>query len=489
MIRNGKDIANGTVVSTQVCVIGSGPAGITLAWHLQKAGLKVTLIEGSRDYRWSGLEDSWEDKKKLYGGVADGLFKSNEPGFLIQPYDGQKGRAWERERIYGGTSAHWAGQTRPLDPITFEERPGFPSWPISRQDLDPYYVKAATFCELYGHDFGAEYWASVLDADVPPLGGVDTEMYQFIDANYRNFAVRKFDGITIGESGADVILNASLLDIDHTGGVVTSVHVASMDGDQSSPKKATEFTIKADAFVLACGAVANARQLLLSNAGNEHGQVGCYFTCHPIPRDNLITIEKDYLTERQLRLMRGETPGGARWTDPNGIITVEARLSPSAEQQRKLGIGGCWFSWETSGFYFEMAPNSDSQVTLADTTDPVFGQKQTCITWALSSLDEANYNKSTQLFQTAVANMGGRVSVAPWDESQWFINGHHIGTTRMSADPTKGVVDANLKVHSLRNLWVAGSSVYASAGISNPTFTIVTLSIRLAEHLTGTLGK
>jgi choline dehydrogenase-like flavoprotein len=59
----------------------------------------------------------------------------------------------------------------------------------------------------------------------------------------------------------------------------------------------------------------------------------------------------------------------------------------------------------------------------------------------------------------------------------------------MSSDPTKGVVDANLKVHSLDNLYVAGSSVFATAGISNPTFTIITLSIRLAEHLSKTLGS
>ena len=82
MIRNGKDIANGTVISTQVCVIGSGPAGITAAWHLQAAGLKVTLIEGSRDFQ-GNLPASWPDKKLLYNGTADGLFATNEPNFLI----------------------------------------------------------------------------------------------------------------------------------------------------------------------------------------------------------------------------------------------------------------------------------------------------------------------------------------------------------------------------------------------------------------------
>ncbi|HEY6660860.1 MAG TPA: GMC family oxidoreductase [Pyrinomonadaceae bacterium] len=75
-----------------------------------------------------------------------------------------------------------------------------------------------------------------------------------------------------------------------------------------------------------------------------------------------------------------------------------------------------------------------------------------------------------------------------WDESEWIVNGHHIGTTRMHNDPKQGVVDANLKVHSLKNLYVAGASVFPSAGISNPTFTIIMFSIRLADHLTKLLA-
>src|SRR5262249_39843090 len=160
--------------------------------HLQKAGLKVTLIEGSRDVG-NVLRASWADKVLLYDGVADGLFATNESDFLILPYRGHTSPAWERERIFGGTSAHWGGQSRPLDPITFRKRPGFPGWPISREDLDRYYAQAAAFCKLHSDDFSAKYWANVLQADVPQLAGFDAEMYQFIGGNYLNFATRSFD--------------------------------------------------------------------------------------------------------------------------------------------------------------------------------------------------------------------------------------------------------------------------------------------------------
>jgi choline dehydrogenase-like flavoprotein len=488
MIRNGKDIGNGTVISKQVCVIGSGPAGVTAAWHLQKAGLTVVLIEGSRDFIGKPLEDSWPDKVKLYNGTADGLFKDNniEPEFLVLPYARQQSPS-ERERVYGGTSAHWGGQSRPLDPVDFEARPGFPGWPITRADLEPYYVKAAAFCNLYP-DFSAEYWARVLNAEVPHLDGFDASMYQFMGGDL-NFSSRKFDGTNaIGDTSVEVILNASLLEIVHAQGSVRSLTVASMN-DQS--QKATQFTIQAEIFVLACGAVANARQLLLSNAGNEHDQVGRYFMCHPLSQRVYVSGYK-FLTPAEMRLMNGQGLAGSRENplrDPN-INGVQGRFQPTAGKQKELGIGGCWF-WSQSGqYYFEMAPNPESRVRLADTRDPVFDQPQTHITWLLSDRDPETFKQTCALFNSAVTARGGFTSLPDWEtvKEALVVNGHHIGTTRMSSDPAKGVVDANQKVHSLDNLYVAGSSVFASAGVSNPTFTIVTLSIRLAEHLARNLA-
>src|SRR6185369_9861581 len=279
MIRNGRDIPTGTVVSTQVCVVGTGPAGVTVAWELQKAGIKVVLLEGARVY--ATLKDSWPDKVLLYDGESGGLFVHNEPNFLILPFIEHEHPAWERERIYGGTGAHWGGQSRPFDPIDFEARPGYPGWPINRKDLDPWYDRASKLCYLQGdynggENFDARYWAqkALLDAQVPELEGFDVEMYQFLGGRFLNFATRQFeDGRTIGETDVDVIQNATLIDIDQQSGGVAKLRVGSMNTDVE-PRKATEFTIKADIYVLACGAVENARLMLLSNAGNEHGKVG-----------------------------------------------------------------------------------------------------------------------------------------------------------------------------------------------------------------------
>ena len=488
MVRNGRDIASGSEVSAQVCIIGSGPAGITAAWHLQKAGFKAVLIEGSRDYgtQW---KDSWPDKTRLYGGQAVGLFASNEPEFLILPYGGNQNSAWERERVFGGTSVHWGGQSRPLDPIDFEARPGFPGWPVNRADLDPWYAAAASFCNLHGDDFSADYWAGVLGAEVPKLQDFDVCMYQFMGGDYLNFATRTFPGgSTIGDSPVDIILNASLLGIEHQQGSVRRLRVASMD-DGASPKPATEFTVRADTYVLACGAVANAHALLVSDAGNEHDQVGRYFMCHPLSDPGVVQVSGSYLDPAESRLMGGQTPTG-EWRDANGV-RVNARFTPDAEAALRLGIGRCWFWANYSQYYFEMSPNPDSRITLASSFDPVFGQAQARIDWQLSPRDQTTYEQTTKLFSDAVGQRGGQVYAASWDAVQptLVVNGHHIGTTRMSSDPADGVVDANLKVHGLDNLHVAGSSVFRTTGVSNPTFTIIALSIRLADHLRQTLGK
>jgi choline dehydrogenase-like flavoprotein len=504
MISNGKNIT--TPQKTQVCVIGSGPAGITAAWELSNAGLDVILLDGGRQLDYSNsdyYQQSWRDKVKLYNGLADGNFSKNEGDFLILPYDGDPG-TWvqERERVYGGTSAHWGGQSRPLDPIVFEKRPGFPGWPITREELDPYYAKAVTLNHLYGDygtngaNFTAEFWASEmqkqgLQAAVPRLENFNTEMYQFMGGDWLNFATRTFDGKTIGDSAVRVIVNATLLNIVEQGGSVLGLEIASMNDDPDNPQKATEFTVTADVYILACGAVANARQLLLSGVGNN--LVGHYFMCHPLSQSSIIETTQTYLSEAENNLMNG-----SEWSDPTrNIGGITGRFIANADTARSNGIGRCWF-WPKnaqgqSAMYFEMAPNYDSCITLADTTDPVFKQQQTHIHWAFSALDKKTYETNCSLFNKASSKFSSIISWPKWDSlaAQWVVNGHHIGTTRMSPStaPTEGVVDENLKVHGVDNLYVGGASVFASAGISNPTMTIITLSIRLAEYVQAQIPK
>jgi choline dehydrogenase-like flavoprotein len=60
---------------------------------------------------------------------------------------------------------------------------------------------------------------------------------------------------------------------------------------------------------------------------------------------------------------------------------------------------------------------------------------------------------------------------------------HHLGTTRMSADPKNGVVDADCKVYAVANLFVAGSSVFPTYSANNPTLNLLAITLRLSDHL------
>ena len=499
MIEFGQNIANGTELSADICIVGAGPAGITAAWYLQEAGLKVILLEGSRDVENQGINEN----KWLYNGSVSGQLLHNEPSFLTlrEQYQNTTSPS-ERERVYGGTGVHWGGQSRPLDAIVFEGRKNFPAWPISRDDLDPYYEKYCKLMQLHGdyvgpngevgHNFSAAFWAETLGERVPDLEHFDVAMYQFPLTELIRFQSRKFpdaNGKTIGESNARVIRNASLLEIEHQGNSVTGLKVASMTADTTNPQPATHFTVKANAYVLACGAVANARQLLLSNLGNGSDQLGRYFMGQPFSLGLPVTVNADsYLDADEISMVSYQ--GNQQQF---GINMVAGKFQPKAKTLSDNGVGSMWFNHGGSIVYFELSPDRLNQVALAKTNDPVFGQPQTHLNWSPNLEDMSTYETLTNIFFESVVKRAKTHRphepinfVKPhWKDimNSLIINGHHIGTTRMSAKPVDGVVDGDLKLHEADNFFVAGSSVFTTGGLSNPTMTIVALSMRLADHL------
>jgi choline dehydrogenase-like flavoprotein len=139
--------------------------------------------------------------------------------------------------------------------------------------------------------------------------------------------------------------------------------------------------------------------------------------------------------------------------------------------------------------FFEQAPNPDSRITLGEETD-VLGQRKVRVDWQLTELDRRTYRATAELFgKELTRTCGGRFQPEPWitddDDTLPLVRStaHHIGTTRMSDDPATGVVDSQCRVHGIDNLHVVGSSVFPTGGWAFPTFTIVALSLRLAEHL------
>lgn len=144
--------------------------------------------------------------------------------------------------------------------------------------------------------------------------------------------------------------------------------------------------------------------------------------------------------------------------------------------------------------FFEQAPNPDSRIILGMETDAL-GQRKVCVDWRLTALDHHTYRSAAAMCGSELAYASqGHFRLEPWltdhasTPPQVRGTAHHMGTTRMSDDPRTGVVDRHCKVHGIDNLHVAGSSVFPTGGWAFPTFTIVGLSLRLADKLRGLLA-
>ena len=141
---------------------------------------------------------------------------------------------------------------------------------------------------------------------------------------------------------------------------------------------------------------------------------------------------------------------------------------------------------------FEPAPNPESRVTLVRELDEI-GMPQAELDWQLSASDRHAVRRSMEIVGAEMGLPGwARADLFDEEGSEWpddLAGGfHHMGTTRMHDDPKQGVVDADCRVHGISNLYVAGSSVFPTGGSSNPTMMIVTLALRLAEHLKQEVG-
>jgi len=143
----------------------------------------------------------------------------------------------------------------------------------------------------------------------------------------------------------------------------------------------------------------------------------------------------------------------------------------------------------------EQEPNPSSRVTLTRTLDAL-GMPQIALDWRLTGDDRRSMLRTIELLGTEVGRRGlGRVRLdidgftnltpSETDVLDYPVStgSHHMGTARMHASPRSGVVDPDLKVHSVANLYIGGSAVFPTSGANTPTLTIVALALRLTDHL------
>lgn len=530
MLSSGDGIPRNSTVGADVCIVGAGPAGIAIARTLADSGARVVMLEsGGVGYEKSLRHPLAVLRNHLRG--AQSLSAGEQRG---QPYTLLR---FSRARAFGGSTNALLGhglQTRPLDPIDFEVRDGFAysGWPIDRATLDPYYARAEVLSGLAEGSWDAAPWQARLNAPGYELHeGVEHAIYRYAPAQQFAAYAAEFEAMP----DVEVITGATLVSLspDADGTTVRSGEVRTLAGNH--------FQMQADTFVLATGALENARMLLSSaehdprGLGNQHDLVGRFFMehpevvvglWHPTPDaahdltlyrrhdvDGQFVMGQLRLTDDELRrqaLLNGtfELNAGRRSTARPGVQAAKLLRRTFGARTRVAGTTSAAFSAlrhlpdlvnhvRTRGeisdqpvvsieVMAEQEPNPDSRVTLGKRRDRL-EMPVAALDWQLTPRDFDSIRRSTAAIAESLdgAGLGRFEDTLPAEDEQIpvFGNWHHMGTTRMHDDPASGVVDANSRVHGVDNLYVAGSSVFPTGGCSNPTLTLVALALRLGDHL------
>jgi choline dehydrogenase-like flavoprotein len=500
-----------------LCIAGAGAAGIALAMEFVGKRTRVCLLE-------SGGLDIDPDTQDLYRGEVVGLQYADLDT--------------HRLRFFGGTTNHWAGYSTPFPDFSFEPHAWIPhsGWPLRRAELTPYYQRAHDRLDMedVGWDPGGDWDAAAIGGGAPGLA---------IDPAFRDKAAvirpvrmgETFRETLAAAENVDVVLYANLVEIqvNETARTVTGFDVRTLDGRRA--------LIRARIYVVASGGIENARLLLNSDRvqaeglGNGRGLVGRFFSDHahfsagyiqtadrgvraqlydrrPYGRDSEKIFRKDLTFEAmreheltlaglQLRRHGLETPAGnalrqvvraaQRGDLPHDLGGHIGKVLADLDGLTAYTAEHLWYGQAPVDrihveFLIEPAPNPDSRVTLGDEVDPL-GLRRVRLDWRLSEIDERTFRWMADRLVAGLAENGiGRMKFEfDWADYPDMIvwDNHNISTTRMASDPAEGVVDADCRVHGIDNLYMGGSSVFATCGGGSPTLMIVALAIRLGDHL------
>ena len=493
-------------LEADVCIVGAGPAGITVAAELAARGTDILLLESG-------------------GPAPDPSIEALNDGTVIGDA-AYAGLGATRARGIGGTTRLWNTPVRgepgakyaPLDAPDFEVRPGVPhtGWPFDRAHLEPFLRRAHVVCGLGRCAWDGAAWAEPERA-APVLSDarLALRVYQF--GTVRGFVTRKLAGLRTAHN-VRMLHHVTVAALDTDGRVISGVR--GFDGG------GRRLHVRARRIVLAGGAVENARLLLLSGGdhapGNAHGQVGRCFMEHPRdyalvlkPRSARVFHDLAFMDAHEARdgtMVAGRLAVSDAALRQDALLNASVTLLPrlrahtrsagaarrALDRLRSLSRtpareGYGWSAVADPAEVFdafrliinvEQRPDPANRIVLGHARDG-FGLPRAELHWQWQAAQQSALERLRGVIAEALRK-GGWGDVDVRADSRPDPNAHHhAGTTRMHADPRHGVVDADGRVHGTHNLFIAGASVFPTAGFANPTLTIVALALRLADHLAG----
>jgi len=543
MLIDARTVEKNRRVEADICIIGTGPAGLTLIKDLAAEPMRICAVE-------SGGRNSDDNAQLLNEGST--ISPDGYPANLLTA---------ARWRQLGGTANLWDDELNlgqgdelirlvPLDAIDFEKREWIPysGWPFGRAQLNRFYERALQLGGAGPFAYEVSDWKSHRSELPIPTRRLGTVMSQF---GSRTVFTRDLPNAAASAPNVSVYLNATVLELVLNNGHARTARIGVSPGH--------EFQISATIFVLAAGGIENARLLLVSNqphgVGNQHDLVGRFFMDHPTFRVGVLSPtdrnvfcsaglydhhvvngvpvmgkfvfgEEVLRRERMLNFCATITPRGRAYESRAfNIIKRAAKMKSTdaakllAKEFRSIAAGsvdvllngyerlvnkkpgyfenkGGWSRLQDNERRFwkfevrclaEQSPNPENRVRLSDDCDQL-GQRKVQLHWRWSELDLQSIRRAQEILKEEVEQCGlGRFETQrylDWEQPPTVASPHHhLGTTRMHASPKEGVVDANCRVHGVSNLYVAGSSVFPTGGFANPTLTIIALALRLSYHV------
>jgi choline dehydrogenase-like flavoprotein len=509
LLRDGPDPAG----RADVCIVGAGAAGIVLAVELVRLGKRVLLLEG-------GGAEIEEASQEPYGSEVVGLT--------------HRGVHTGRFRAKGGTTTQWGGQILELDDADFAERPAIAGsgWPFAKKELRPYYERALVLEGLGGVERQDEAVWKKVGEETPVLEGLSAYFSRWCpEPNFGRLhreTLEQKDGLTLW-------LHANAVEMVLEGDVVRGVRCRTLTG--------IEHVFRAERFVFCLGAIESSRFFLQPREGglpwNASGLVGKHFQDH-IDCDAAVVEPID--VKRFHATFDNVFEGGFKYhpkarlapelQEREGTLNVAAMMTFVSDTDEALGqlkttakhllrgrlgevSGGdlaymvghmpllarqVWrYSVQHRAYnpadariflrvHCEQEPESASSITLAESRDAL-GLLRTRLDWRISDFELRTIREYVGAAQRALAGMVRMVpdealmAGDPQFRSECDDSNHHMGGMRMASGGREGVVDADLLLHGVRNVYICSAAVFPTSGFSNPTHTLLALAVRLADHL------
>lgn len=531
----------GQDIVTDVCVIGSGAAGVSATLRLAAQGLDVVLLEAG------GLSWSKAEQAHFVGEVADA--------------DRQPRLDLYRQRQFGGTTTVWGGRSAPYDEHEMVDRAycGIDGWPLAPNALTEHLAVAQELLDLGDWNYAASAVPS--EAMFPGVG-----WHQIEDRKIWRFSLPTNVGLKYRRklrqsSGVRVLLHAPCIKLnDRVDGRIESATI--------SPDPGRQLKILAQSYIVAAGALESTRLLMLSNGrrdgglGNGYDQLGRYYMTHLYgvigslnyhgnPRRisygyekttdgvyarRMLTVRPDVQARRGLmnfsvglaqpnfydpdhgsgvlsavyivkNLMRHRLPVEFRGKEGVHGFPLRHLSNLFSDSPATLAFAMRWVStrmlsrrklpgvqiYSRSGRYpllysAEQKPNAESRLRLAEARD-AFGSQRLRSEWTYCEEDVQSILGNYDVLASDAAQaplvdlLFSRDQLAEDVRHNAGVGSHHIGTTRMADSERRGVVDSDCRVFGSSNLFVASSSVFPTSSCMSPTLMIAAIGSYIATRV------